>query len=78
MLDLIYLLVSPSLVTHIMDAWTAIVLTHLDKKCTEANLMGQYTKLVVALDDMVQMGHWAAIEELPIDTSTRFRAFPSK
>lgn len=50
-----------------MGVLQAVLTTQLDKKLTEASLLANYAKVVVALDEMVQQGHLENADEASID-----------
>ncbi|KAL4174988.1 hypothetical protein KRP22_006916 [Phytophthora ramorum] len=52
---------------EIMTVLHAVLTTQLDKKFTEASLLANYAKVVVALDEMVQQGHLENADEASID-----------
>ncbi|KAH7459375.1 hypothetical protein PRIC1_005085 [Phytophthora ramorum] len=63
---------------EIMTVLHAVLTTQLDKKFTEASLLANYAKVVVALDEMVQQGHLENADEASIDQMTKLKPYPSK
>ncbi|CEG45587.1 coatomer subunit zeta-1-like [Plasmopara halstedii] len=63
---------------EIMTVLQAVLMTQLDKKLTEASLLLNYAKVVVALDEMVQEGHLENLDEVSIDQMIKLKPYPSK
>ncbi|KAG3092718.1 hypothetical protein PI124_g16780 [Phytophthora idaei] len=63
---------------EIMTVLQAVLTTQLDKKLTEAGLLANYAKVVVALDEMVQQGHLENADEASIDQMIKLKPYPSK
>lgn len=63
---------------EIMGVLQAVLTTQLDKKLTEASLLANYAKVVVALDEMVQQGHLENADEASIDQMIKLKPYPSK
>ncbi|KAG7391448.1 hypothetical protein PHYPSEUDO_004983 [Phytophthora pseudosyringae] len=63
---------------EIMAVLQAVLATQLDKKLTEASLLANYAKVVVALDELVQHGHLENADEASIDQMIRLKPYPSK
>ncbi|KAG7385272.1 hypothetical protein PHYBOEH_009100 [Phytophthora boehmeriae] len=63
---------------EIMTVLQAVLTTQLEKKLTEASLLANYAKVVVALDEMVQQGHLENADEASIDQMIKLKPYPSK
>ncbi|RLN87778.1 hypothetical protein BBJ28_00008540 [Nothophytophthora sp. Chile5] len=63
---------------EIMTLLQAVLTTQLEKKLTEASLLANYAKVVVALDEMVQQGHLENADEASIDQMSKLKPYPSK
>lgn len=61
-----------------MAVLQAVLTTQLDKKLTEASLLANYAKVVVALDEMAQQGHLENADESSIDQMIKLKPYPSK
>jgi hypothetical protein len=65
-------------VDEIMNVLQAVLTSQLDKKLTEASLLANYAKVVVALDEMVQQGHLENGDEASVDQMIKLKPYPSK
>ncbi|KAG1707063.1 hypothetical protein DVH05_026259 [Phytophthora capsici] len=63
---------------EIMVVLQGVLTTQLDKKLTEASLLANYAKVVVALDEMVQQGHLENADEASIDQMIKLKPYSSK
>lgn len=63
---------------EIMTVLQGVLTTQLEKKLTEASLLANYAKVVVALDEMVQQGHLENSDEASIDQMIKLKPYPTK
>ncbi|TMW61768.1 hypothetical protein Poli38472_010831 [Pythium oligandrum] len=66
------------LLTEMLALIHAVLLTQLEKKLTEASLLANYAKVVAAVDEMVQQGHWETTDEPAIEQMSKLRPYPVK
>lgn len=65
-------------VAELLNVWHAVLVLQLEKKLTEASLLANYAKVVVALDEMVQQGHVENWDEASIEQMAKLRPYPTK
>ena len=66
------------LVEEIMTSLTSVITTQVEKKLTEQNFLANYSKIVVALDEMVQQGHLENADENSVYQMSKLLPYPAK